>query len=109
MPLVAVNWNLAGLAVSEEHQGRQVHGARRAAVDEQDAFVADDLHPVVVGIVDRIHHHLGCVGEIEHAVASRRLELEQDGRRRIYFGDLEDEALDARMHVSRYQCVRLRT
>jgi len=82
----------ARLPVSEYHQLRQVHGARGAAVDEQDALVADDLHPVVVPVVERLDHHVRRVGEVQHAVAARGLELEHDRGGRVQVPGGHDRA-----------------
>jgi len=83
VPLDPLDRDGGGLAVAEHHQLGQVDRARGAAVDEQDAAVADDLDPVVVGIVERFDLHVRRVGEIEHAVAARGLELEHDRGRRV--------------------------
>ncbi len=84
VPLHPLHRDNGGLAVAEQQQRRQVHATRRAAIDEDDALVADDLHPVVVGVVKRVQHQVGRVGKVHHPVAARGLKLKHEHGRGVH-------------------------
>ena len=111
VPLEALDRHGGRPAILEQHQRRQIDRAGRAPVDEDDALVADDLHPVVVGVVDRIHHQVRRVRKVQHAVAPRRLELKHDRGGRVHVLGRDhpaavDPGVDAR-HIA-HQIVRQR-
>jgi len=43
----------------------------------------NDLHPVVVGVVERLDLYIGRVGKVQYSVAARGFELEHDRGRRV--------------------------